>query len=330
MLSRGANLKTTVRRSPDRSGSPLSERAATPHAASHSQQSHVAAFDNLRRLVPSAAAAAAAAASVSIWLVAAPVNASELQSPPDLQQSQLPVAASMSQSTLINCSILETSWYESRITAHRVGHLRLFDPTPRSVALASLDGPGAAAIIADLNPLTWFQEKAPPPTPSPFDILPRIGGPMEVIGYLLQHPVAALVAGGGAAFLIPRLVRFGFRFVVIPGALILVAWLAINNPSSAWTAASGLFSAVVTHPVATSTVILLGSSFFLSPYILVAVLAVLLTTGTSFLPNIIRPALPGPVNEALKQVDAASGQLQSVFQQLSESVKTAPLLQDDS
>lgn len=329
MLSRGANLNTTVKRSPNRSWSPLSERAVTAHAAPHLQQARVAAFDHFRHLVPSAAAAAAAAASVSIWLVVAPVNASELQSPPDFQQSQRPITASMLQPTVTNPSILETSKHESQITAQRAGQLRLLDPTPRSFALASLDGPGTAVIIADLNPLIWFQEKAPPPTPSPFDILPRIG-PMEVIGYLLQHPVAALVAGGGAAFLIPRLVRFSFRFVVVPGVLILVAWLAINNPSSAWTAASGLFSAVVTHPVATSTVILLGSSFLLSPYILVAVLAVLLTTGTSFLPNIIRPALPGPVNEALKQVDAASGQLQSLFQQVSESVKTAPALRDDS
>jgi hypothetical protein len=78
---------------------------------------------------------------------------------------------------------------------------------------------------------------------------------LQVIGYLLQHPVAALVAGGGAAFLIPRLVRFGFRFVVIPGALILVAWLAINNPSSAWTAASGLFSGMSTLQTERTTLI---------------------------------------------------------------------------
>lgn len=68
---------------------------------------------------------------------------------------------------------------------------------------------------------------------------------VQIVGYLLQHPVAALVAGGGAAVLIPRLVRFGFRFVVIPAVLVLIAWIAFNNPASAYGAASGLFSSVL-------------------------------------------------------------------------------------
>lgn len=184
------------------------------------------------------------------------------------------------------------------------------------------------AVPADLNPLTWFKEKPPPPPPSPFNFLPRIGSPFEVVGYLLQHPVAALVAGGGAAVLIPRLVRFGFRFVVVPAVVLLIGWIAFNNPGSAYAAASGLFSAVVAHPVATSTVILLGSSFLLSPYILVAVVAVVLTTGSSLLPSFMRPALPGPVNEAFKQVDAAQEQVQFVWQQLTKAVKPAPALRD--
>lgn len=51
------------------------------------------------------------------------------------------------------------------------------------------------------------------------------------------------------------------------------------------------------HPVATSVVILVGSSLLLSPYILLAGIAVVAVTGTKILPGFMRPALPGPVKE---------------------------------
>lgn len=51
------------------------------------------------------------------------------------------------------------------------------------------------------------------------------------------------------------------------------------------------------HPIATSAVILVASSLLLSPYILVAGIAVVLVTGTKVLPGFMRPALPGPVSE---------------------------------
>lgn len=56
-------------------------------------------------------------------------------------------------------------------------------------------------------------------------------------------------------------------------------------------------AAVVVHPVATSVVILVGSSLLLSPYILLAGIAVVAVTGTKILPGFMRPALPGPVKE---------------------------------
>lgn len=59
-------------------------------------------------------------------------------------------------------------------------------------------------------------------------------------------------------------------------------------------------AAVVQHPVATSAVILAGSSLLLSPYILLAGTAVVLLTGTKLLPGFLRPALPGPVSEVCR------------------------------
>ena len=54
--------------------------------------------------------------------------------------------------------------------------------------------------------------------------------------------MAALAVGGGAAILIPRLVRTGVRFVLVPAALLLVAYIAFSNPAFVWTAATGVAS----------------------------------------------------------------------------------------
>jgi hypothetical protein len=161
-----------------------------------------------------------------------------------------------------------------------------------------------------------------------FDGLPRLDNPFQVLGFLLNHPVAAAAVGGGLAIAVPRLVRLGVRFVVVPAVLLLVLYLAARNPSFVSGAISGTASAVVTHPVATSAVILVGSSLLLSPYILVAGIALVLVTGTKILPGFMRPALPGPVSEALRQVDLLQGQTRSALDQLAAAVQPAPALKD--
>lgn len=65
---------------------------------------------------------------------------------------------------------------------------------------------------------------------------------LQAVGFLLDHPVAALAVGGGAAILIPRLVRAGVRFVLVPAALLLAAYIAFSNPAFVWTAATGAAS----------------------------------------------------------------------------------------
>lgn len=297
------------------------------------QQSRATAVPPSRQQSPSIAASASAscaAAAAAAILAVSPLQASELQTAALVNQSPvLLTTQTLLQQMTEGISALDASCPQFSSSQQVLTWFDSGKQTARDVALT----PNAfqtTVVIADLNPLTWFREKPPPPPPSPFDFLPSIGSPFEVIGYLLQHPVAALVVGGGAAIFIPRVVRFSIRFVVVPAVVILLGWIAFNNPSSASAAVSGLFSTVVAHPMATSTVILLGASFLLSPYILVAVVAVVLSTGSSLLPSFLRPALPGPVNEAFKQVDVAQEQLQSVWQQLTEAVKKSPALRDGS
>ena len=71
---------------------------------------------------------------------------------------------------------------------------------------------------------------------------------LQVLGYLLQHPVVALAAGGGAAFLVPRLVRAGVRFILVPAVLLLAAYIAFSNPSFVLTAVTGVASSAPPLP----------------------------------------------------------------------------------
>jgi hypothetical protein len=158
--------------------------------------------------------------------------------------------------------------------------------------------------------------------------LPSLNNPWQVLGYLLNHPVAALFVGGGLAVVVPRLVRFSVRFILVPAGVALLLYLAARNPGFVWGGVSSTASAVVQHPVATSVVILAGSSLLLSPYILLAGTAVVLLTGTKLLPGFLRPALPGPVSEALHQVDILQGQTRSALDSLASAVQTAPALKD--
>lgn len=56
----------------------------------------------------------------------------------------------------------------------------------------------------------------------------------QVLGYLLNHPVAALFVGGGLAVVVPRLVRFSVRFILVPAGVALLLYLAARNPGFVW------------------------------------------------------------------------------------------------
>lgn len=156
----------------------------------------------------------------------------------------------------------------------------------------------------------------------------HLDNPFEIFGFLLKHPIVAAAFGGTLAFAVPRLVRAGIRFIVVPAIGLLVAYLAVSNPSFVWGVASTATSAVVAHPLATSAAILAVSGLLLSPYILFAGAALLLVSGTKVLPPFLRPALPGPVSEAFKQLDVVQGQTRSGLQQLAAAIRPPPALKD--
>jgi hypothetical protein len=65
-------------------------------------------------------------------------------------------------------------------------------------------------------------------------LLPHIDmSPFQVLTFLLQHPFITLFAAASLYFVVPRLVKAGIRFVVVPAALALALYLVSLNPSAA-------------------------------------------------------------------------------------------------
>ena len=64
----------------------------------------------------------------------------------------------------------------------------------------------------------------------------------QVLGYLLNHPLAALFVGGGLAVVVPRLVRASVRFILVPAGVVLLLYLAARNPGFVWSGVSSTAS----------------------------------------------------------------------------------------
>ncbi|KAK9844750.1 hypothetical protein WJX74_006341 [Apatococcus lobatus] len=177
-------------------------------------------------------------------------------------------------------------------------------PLTLSIAAALLWGPGAALAL--------------PGVATPL--------PLQILGFLLNNPIVTLVIAGVAIWAIPRLARAAVRFILIPAAVLGLAYLVISNPQTSFAFAGTALSYVSSHPVITSAVILVGLSFVLSPYILVAGASVLLIGGYNFLPSQFRYLIPAPIVEADKQL---TGVRQRLFKSGQELQREAPSVKSD-
>lgn len=251
------------------------------------------------------AAAGIASAALAAAVLTAPAHAAQLQ----LLSMSAPQHSTVAAGSTVRPPQANSQTTAERRTSTQVAAQR------QSPSAAAADLSLADLSLADLSLLH-------------VDGLPRLDNPFQVLGFLLKHPVAALLVGGGLAIAVPRLVRAVIRFIVVPAALLLLLYVVVRNPGFVWGGVSSAVSAVSAHPITTSAVILVASSLLLSPYILVAGIAVVLVTGTKVLPGFMRPALPGPVSEALHQVDLLQGQTRSALDQLAAAVQPAPALKD--
>ena len=77
-------------------------------------------------------------------------------------------------------------------------------------------------------------------------LLPHLDvSPWQVLTFLLQHPLITAGTAAALAFLIPRLVRAGIRFVVVPAAVALALYVVSLNPSGAVNLARGAFDSAI-------------------------------------------------------------------------------------
>ena len=88
-----------------------------------------------------------------------------------------------------------------------------------------------------LLPLTFSTAAALLSLPDAALALPAITTPLplQLLGFLLNNPVITLVIAGVAIWAIPRLARAAVRFILIPAALLGLAYLVITNPQTSFT-----------------------------------------------------------------------------------------------
>ena len=75
-----------------------------------------------------------------------------------------------------------------------------------------------------------------------FSLLPSFNGaPFQILGFLLHHPFMTLALALIVNSVVPRAFRAAVRFLVIPLVLGGVAWVALQNPSAAWSFSRSAF-----------------------------------------------------------------------------------------
>ncbi|KAK9811652.1 hypothetical protein WJX72_007690 [[Myrmecia] bisecta] len=132
---------------------------------------------------------------------------------------------------------------------------------------------------------------------------------LGMLRYLIHYPILVLALAVLLYFAIPRLIKAGVRYVVVPVAVLGGVYLAVNNPSSALGLAQAAWHGITAHPVVFSVAILIALALALSPYILVGVALLVLFSGVQLLPAPLRPLLPSPIIEAERQISRAQSAL---------------------
>ena len=75
-----------------------------------------------------------------------------------------------------------------------------------------------------------------------FSLLPSFNGqPFQILGFLLNHPFITLGLALAVNYVVPRAFRALVRFLVVPLVLGSIAWVALQNPSTALDLLRGTF-----------------------------------------------------------------------------------------
>ena len=107
-------------------------------------------------------------------------------------------------------------------------------------AAASGDSPGMAHLQQ-----AWAEGASQPLDAlilADFSLLPSFNGqPFQILGFLLNHPFITLGLALAVNYVVPRAFRALVRFLVVPLVLGSIAWVALQNPSTALDLLRGTF-----------------------------------------------------------------------------------------
>jgi len=116
---------------------------------------------------------------------------------------------------------------------------------------------GAAAAHGDGMDIMYVQQAMTQAATQPTDILvladfsllPSFSStPFQILGFLLNHPLITLGLALGVNYIVPRAFRAAVRFLVVPLVIGSVAWVALQNPSAAWSLFRGVFDCELPTP----------------------------------------------------------------------------------
>lgn len=124
----------------------------------------------------------------------------------------------------------------------------------------------------------------------------------QVIRFLVDNPFVLLGLAVALYLILPRLLRFTTRFILLPAAVAGGVYLVVTNPNTSYKFATTAFGYVTANPAIASGVILFALALALSPYVLVIGGAVLVFSLGS-LPEPFKKLLPPPVAQAERSVD---------------------------
>lgn len=146
--------------------------------------------------------------------------------------------------------------------------------------------------------------------------------PLDVLQYLLRHPVVTLVASGVVLTVVPRLVKFAVRTAALLGLafLLVQAFQAEDFVPGLLHAMEDLLSAALGHPIATSAVILTFLALALSPYLLLGLLVLVIAGGVQLAPPQAKLFLPQPLRQAEEVIENMQETVREPVKQVSDTV----------
>lgn len=130
----------------------------------------------------------------------------------------------------------------------------------------------------------------------------------QVISFLVNNPFITLGVAVALYLIVPRVLRFATRYILLPLTVAGGVYLVITNPSTSWRVVTTGVGYITANPAITSIAILGVLALALSPYVLI-IGGIALVFSAASLPGPLKKLLPAPVVEVERQLDVVRQQV---------------------